>query len=353
LTFEAEQKESSIEAMKKYKHIQKVERKEIAHLKKKGKNIRDIAGILGRGIGTVCDEINRNAVKKTYDPEKANHKAYVRRKYAKYQGMKIVGNDGLREYVEEKVKEDWSPEIIAGRIKFVDTHIPYGSFRCVYKFIKSPYGRKLEQHLWYKGRKWSIKKRPKVTELKNRIFIDKRPKYVEKRRDIGDWEGDFIVSGKEGKGVLLVLVERVSRYVTIVKLPNRDNDLVNKTIHSLIGGGIFFNSITLDNDIAFSKHEELSRLTGAYVYFCHPYHSWEKGSVENMNKMIRRYIPKSSDISSYTDEFIKEIETKLNNRPRKILNFKTPQEILDERSILKKKVSRVLLKVNRTLSRVS
>lgn len=313
---------------KKYAHIKKAERSEIAILLQKGYGVRDIANALHRGTATISDEIHKNSVKGVYDPKKANLKVRVRRMYSKYQGMKVVGDRQLWDYVEEKLQQDWSPEEIAGRIKHVDKHIKYASYQAIYKFVYSVYGRKLERFLRYKGKKRKPKGRTKVTQLENRVFIEKRPKIVEKRKRFGDWEGDFIVSGKSGTGVLLVLHERKARYTIIREIMSKSPALVNQYIQEMFGIVVCFNSLTLDNDIVFRKHEELSELLGKPVYFCHPYRSWEKGSVENTNKLIRQYIPKGSDISQYTDKEIQKIEDKLNNRPRKCLGFQAPSEIM-------------------------
>ena len=315
---------------KKYHHIKKAERLEIAILLNKGYGVRNIAEVLNRGPGTISEEIKGNSVNGVYNPHKADHRAYVKRKYSKYQGMRIAKNKQLREYVEEKIKQDWSPQEIAGRIKKVETHILYASRGAIYKFIYSPYGRQLEKHLRYKGKKRKGKKRGKVTELKNRSFIDERPEITNKRGRFGDWEGDFIVSSKKGKGALLVLHERKARYTIIKKIMSRKVEVVNRYIKEITGGLLYINSLTIDNDISFRRHEELSALIGAPVYFCHPYHSWEKGGVENTNKLIRQYVPKGSDILKYSDEYIREIEDKLNNRPRECLGYKTPLEVMIE-----------------------
>ncbi|MFZ5341157.1 MAG: IS30 family transposase, partial [Patescibacteria group bacterium] len=111
---------------------------------------------------------------------------------------------------------------------------------------------------------------------------------------------------------------------------SQKTDIINQEIFKITGGFICFNSLTIDNDISFSKHQELSEMIKAPIYFCHPYHSWEKGGVENLNKLIRRYIPKKTDISQLGDEFIQTIEDKLNHKPRKCLNFKTPYEVMLE-----------------------
>lgn len=318
-----------------YTHIKKIERLEMAILLDKGYSIRDIAKSFHRNPSAIAREISKNSVKGIYDPYKANHKAYVRRKYSKYQGMKIVKDIELRRYVEKNIKQDWSPEEIAGRLKNIDKDIKYVSYQGIYKFIYSVYGRDIERHLRYKNKKRNKNKRLKVTQLKNRTFINERPEIINNRNRFGDWEGDLIVSNKNGKGVLLVLYERRSRYAVIKKILSQKTNIINQEIFKITGGFIYFNSLTIDNDISFSKHEELTKMIKCPIYFCHPYHSWEKGGVENINKLIRQYIPKGSDISRYTDEYIKEIEYKLNNRPRKCLNYKTPFEIMKENNQFK------------------
>jgi len=302
-----------------YQHLKKTERLEISILLKRSYGIRDIASALERSPSTISEEIKNNSANGAYDPFKANHKAYVKRKYSKYQGMKVVKDLDLREYIEKKLQEDWSPEEISGRIDNIEKHLKYISPKGIYKFIDSPYGNSkgLKYHLRHKGKKRN-KKRVKVTQLKDRVFIDERPKIIEKRVNFGDWEGDFIVSGKNGKGALLVFYERRSRYTVIRKINSRSTRIVNQCVKEITGGFIDFNSLTLDNDISFAKHVEMSELIDAPIYFCHPYHSWEKGGVENTNKLIRQYIPKGSDISRYDEEEIKTIQDALNDRPKNV-----------------------------------
>ena len=319
-----------------YSHVSLVERKEIETLLVKGRSQNYIAKTLKRGKGTISEEIKNNSVNGVYDAKKAHHKAYVKRKYSKYQGMKIVQDDELRSYVEKHIKDDQSPETIAGRLREIDKNVKYAGKGAIYKFIYSVYGRQLERYLYHNAvRKKSGPKRKRPEELSDRIFIGERPKYIENRRFFGDWEGDFIVSPKDGSGVLLVLHERKSKYTIIKKLISRNNDEVNRTIYEITGSIICFNSLTLDNDIAFKKHKELSELLGINIYFCEPYKSWQKGGVENMNKLIRRYVPKGTDISKISDEYIKKVEDKLNDKFRKCLNYKTAREIMTENNLLK------------------
>ena len=325
----------------KYTHTKKAERLEIAMLLNKGYSCRDIAKVLGRSPNTISREIKNNKVNRKYDPHKANHKAYVKRKYSKYQGMKVVKDIKLWKYIKDKIEQDWSPEAIAGRIENVDTHIKSISAKGIYKFIYSAYGRNLESHLAHRGKKRKSKAASKIERLKDRVFIDKRPKIIDKRKRFGDWEGDFIVSGRNGKGVILTLYERKSKYCILKKFVVQRIELIHQYIFE-ITGGVIMNSLTLDNDIIFKKHKELSELLGIPIYFCHPYHSWEKGGVENINKLIRRYIPKSSDISQNSDKYIQTIQDKLNNRPRECLKYKTPYEIMIENNQFKKEIKYLL-----------
>lgn len=315
---------------KKYHHLTKTERLEIALLRQKKYSLRDIGRMLKRSAGSLSEEIKNNSVDGRYDPGKAQHKAYVKRKYSKYQGMKVVADIGLRNYVEENIKRDWSPDEISGRLKNIDKNIKYASRQAVYKFVYSVYGRQLERYLRHKGKRRKKKDKTKHAKIENRLFIEKRPKIVSSRGRYGDWEGDLIVSGKNGRGVLLVLHERKSRYPVIERIISRKTSIINQRIYQMIGIFVCFRSLTIDNDISFAKHEQLSAALGAPIYFCRQYHAWEKGGVENTNKLIRQYVPKGSDISEFSEEYIKEIEAKLQNRPRKCLNYKTPLEVMME-----------------------
>jgi len=310
-----------------YKHINNIERKEIGFLLSKGKSCREIGGILDRTHTAISREIKKNSVKGVYDPDRANNKSRNRRKYSKYQGMKVVDNNSLRNYVEEKIKQYWSPENISDRIKNIDKHIKYISAKGIYKFLYGNYGGVLPEFLFYKGKKRKPKNYSKTTQLQDRIFIDKRPKSIDNRRHFGDWEGDFIVSGKNGRGVLLVLYERKSKYFIMKRFMVQKIENIHQYIFE-VTGGVIMNSLTLDNDIVFKKHKQLSELLGRSVYFCHPYHSWEKGGVENTNKLIRRFIIKGSDISQYTEEYLRWVQDIFNNKPRKCLKGKTPYEVM-------------------------
>lgn len=278
-----------------------------------------------RSPNTISREIKINSTKEIYNPEKANHKAYVRRHKASFRSRKIVMNKELRKFVESKLCDDQSPEAIAGRLKYQEKELPYVSKSTIYDFLDSDYGKLIKK----KRKKIKYRKtRAKVNKLKDRKFIEKRTKIAENRERIGDFEGDFIVSGKCGKGILLVLTDRKTRYVFIERILDISVDNVHEKLLKIKKEFKEMKTLTLDNDILFRMHKTLEKILGTPIYFCHPYHSWEKGSVENTNKFIRKYIPKGSNISKYDEEYIKAVQNKCNERFMKCLDYLTPTEAL-------------------------
>jgi IS30 family transposase len=309
-----------------FRHFSFEERKRIERGLTQQKSLRRIAGVLERSVSSISDEVRRNSVRGRYDALKAQHKARVKRKYSKTQCLKVAEDLSLRIYVEEQIKNNQSPEGISGRLERIDIHRHYASTKAIYKFVKSPYGRQIEKHLYSRAvKKRGGPKRNTPVAIDGRTMIDKRPKTIEKRKIFGHFEGDFIESGKDGKGSLLVLVERKTRYPFLKYLDDRDTETVNSAVRELLWG-IPVKTLTIDNDISFQKHEKLSRLIGADIFFCHPQSPHEKGTVENRNKAIRRYIPKRSDLSTYTNTYIHEVETTLRNCFMKCLGYQTPYE---------------------------
>jgi IS30 family transposase len=298
-------------------------------MRRNGHSIRDIATTLGRGVGTISDELKRNKVAGLYDPKKAQAKATVRRKAAKFQGMTIVANQDLQDFVERELRKLQSPAAIAGRLAAGLDGLPSASRGTIERFIRSVYGRQLEYELkLLKRKRKRSTKRATAEQLQNRTSIADRPSVINNRERVGDVEADFIVSGKSGSGYLLTGVDRKIRYglvrkllpVTITNMEQAFLD-VKKAFPEL-------KSITTDNDLLFRHHERLEALLGVPIYFCDPYSSWQKGSIENLNKHVRKYIPKSSDISQYNDEYIQFVEARLNGRFMSVLGYRTPQECL-------------------------
>jgi IS30 family transposase len=269
-----------------------------------------------------------NSVNGKYVPKKATHKAYVRRKYSKFQSMKIVKNKELREMIEEMLLDDQSPKNISGRITKHEHHLPAIGKDSIYDFIGSVYGRKIEIHRKNKKRKRGSK-RKKSEKLPLRTFIDERPQCINKRERLGDAEADFIVSGKNGKGILLTMADRKTRNSFIEKITTVTIENVHKSFLKIKERFPEILTITTDNDLLLQKYEELEKLMKVKIYFCHAYHSWEKGTIENTNKYIRREIPKGSDISKYSKKFIKKVEEKLNRRTMECIDHLKPKEALE------------------------
>ena len=284
---------------------------------------------MNRSPNSIADELRRNKVKGCYDSTKAHHKAYVRRKQAKFQGKKIVEHRALRKFVEKALLEGRSPASIAGRVNHHEKHLPSISADSIERFLKSVHGRKIEaarnklkQHRKRRSR------RPRKEKLADRTFIDKRPQIIAKRERVGDTEADFIVSGRSGQGHILTVVDRKLRVAFIAKVWPVSIRSMEQAFLKIKKRYPELRTITTDNDLLFVHHKRLGQLLGVTIYFCHPYHSWEKGSIENVNGEIRKDIPKGSDLSRYTSKNLRAVEDTLNDRFMDCLNFATPKEKL-------------------------
>lgn len=284
--------------------------------------------MLGRNPSGIWYEVTHNKVKNAYDAKKAHHKAYVARHDSKYQAMKIVGRPDLRAFVEKHLYDDQSPENIAGRIKNRERRLPRISKESIYRYIGSVYGRRIEYH---RTKKKALRRnhRTRTKKLTDRTFIDKRPVSINKRMRIGNAEADFIVSGRSGKGILLVVVDRKLRVIFLELILEVTIEQVHQAFLRIKKRYPELQTFTTDNDILFQHHQKLAQLLGVKIYFCHPYHSWEKGTIENANGVIRKTIPKGSDLSRYSKQFVRSIEHKLNRRIMACLDYQTPNEALE------------------------
>ena len=192
-------------------------------------------------------------------------------------------------------------------------------------------GGSLYKHLRRRGKKYNRRGAKTAGRgcIPNRVDIEKRPKVVEKKCRLGDWEGDTIIGAKQ-QGVILSLVDRKSKLTILAKMDGKHADQVPDLIKERLKRlpkRIAGHSITFDNGKEFSKHERITKLTGLRCYFATPYHSWERGLNEHTNGLVRQYCPKESNLSKYTDEEIQFVEDALNNRPRKVLGYRTPNEV--------------------------
>ena len=238
--------------------------------------------------------------------------------------------------MDSRLLDDQSPRAVARRISHREKHLPSISKNAIYRYIKSVYGRKIETHRLLRKRRIHHRRGSKRS-LSERTFIDKRPQYINRRSRIGDFEADFILSGKSGRGILLTVADRKSRASFIERILRVTILNVHRAFLRIKERFPEMNTMTTDNDLLFERHKELETLLHIKIYFCHQYHSWEKGTIENTNGVIRRDIPKGNDVSRYSKRFIEKLEAKLNRRPMECLKDRTPHEILD---IYRKRIKR-------------
>ena len=311
----------------KKKHLQKEERFCIQKMLKQRKSFSEIGRTLDRGLSTISEEVNENGGRENYNAKRASNRAYLKQYWKKKNCNKIAMDGHLTRFVEKNLAKGWSPETISCRL-YIQSGLPYASRKSIRKFIKRRSG--LERYLfWNRTNMKSGRKRSKNKYLGDpeRKFIDFRP--LEANFEYGHYEGDFIVS-KHNSFVLLVLVEKYSKKILLSILPNRKNDRVNDTFVSLLKNHTV-KTLTLDNDIAFLNWKKLEVSLQAQIYFCHPYHSWEKGLVENTNRFIRVFIPKKTNIQLISTEELKAIEDLFNHTPKQCLSGRTAYEVSMEK----------------------
>ena len=303
----------------KYHHLRDEERFVIEKLYRVGVLVRKIAEFLERSPNTISREIKKHSVKGVYDAKKAKQKSSAKRWRAKQQCLKVAMNSFLSIFVEERLEKPyrWSPKQISGHLEKELGIIC--SAKAIYKFAES---RGLN-HLLFWG--WNNKKGGRKrghwkSAQDGRKYINERPERVL----VGHIELDFIVS-KESSWVLLVAVDWQAKRTWIRKLPNRKRNTIRAALSSMFHG-VALRSITTDNDIAFTCWRELEVLLNTPIYFTHPYHSWEKGLVENTNRWIRCFVPKRREIGTVAQEEIDEILSFLNDRPRECLGFQSASE---------------------------
>ena len=280
---------------------------------------------LKRPKSVIWYELQKKRARRVYDAAYAKYLSYVRPRRRRSIGKKIALDPALRMFVEGTLMDDQSPDAIAGRLRRVQCAIAYVSPAAIKRYVKSVYGRRIESHR-VKLFKRARRKVPK-TVLDGKRMITERPKRINERRGLGHLEGDFIVSGKSGRGILLVLVDRNLRKVLLEKILPVSVRNVERALMRMKKRFPEMQTITFDNDILFLEHRRLEKKLGVTIYFCHPRSPWEKPSVENINRWLRRYVPKSSDISRFSRYFFTQLEAKANRRFMEVLGFYTPDEM--------------------------
>jgi len=316
-----------------YHHLTTFERKAIYYRHNSGESYRSIARLLNRSHSTILREIKRNKPDYyTYFDESAVIKAAKRKTIARHK--RKISNKKLYKYVMSKLEKTWSPDSISGRLKidFPDDELMRVSHEGIYQWIFKDFksGGELYKLLAKHHKKRRKQRKYGSTRglIKDRVSIHERPDVVDGRTRTGDWEGD-LVEGKKGTGFFVTHVDRKSRFLISRKINNKKASSFNEATISA-----FKNipkekllTLTLDNGKEFTEFKKLEKLLGIDVYFADPYCSCQRGTNENTNALLRRFFPKGTDFTTLNNAELQKKVSMINNRPRKILNYRTPSEV--------------------------
>jgi IS30 family transposase len=313
------------------------ERQKLEYWLRSSQSLRDIGKVMKRAHTILSREIRRNGDnRKKYRADTAQI-LHEKRKHKQHKG-KLDKYPELKEYVVEGLKNEWSPDVIAGRLKDDRPKKLNGktiSHESIYHYIYNKDGRfeglyKYLRQGQDKRHKLHTRKSPKLP-IVERISIHQRPQVVGDRTRFGDWESDSVIFSKQ-KTALSVQSERKSKLIRIHKVANKTAEETKyalvKTIESLPSE--MFKTITFDNGGEGARHVEIRNEYGVETFFCDPFASWQKGGVENANKLIRQYLPRDTDLDKLTDLDIYVIQEKLNDRPRRCLGYRSPNEVINE-----------------------
>ena len=311
----------------KYRQLTLEKRYQVSALIKAGLNQKEVALEVGVHPSTISRELRRNRdVVRGYNAELAQIKST---KVEMQKTKRFSLTKPIEKYIRAKLKQDWSPKQISGRMR-LDTGMSV-VHETIYRYIytNKKNGGKLYTYLRHKNKKYHHRSndyRSRGTII-DRVMIGKRPKIVEKKSRIGDWEIDTVV-GKDHKGFLVTVVDRKSKFVIIKNVPTKEASVVTEALIEMIYPiKDITHTITSDNGKEFAYHKQVSVALDTDFYFANPYHSWERGLNEHTNGLIRQYLPKKSEFLKVSKDEINMIQNRLNHRPRKILNYKTPYEV--------------------------
>ena len=311
--------------MKSYNHFTTEERICLEELLNFGKSVAEIAEILGRNRSTIYREIKRNQNQQgRYNSWGANSKAKYRRRVC-VRKPRIQVESELHQFIAEHLNKYWSPEMIARcwNAAHTDDHI---SFATIYRAVRQGKfkGIQPKTHLRRRGKK-KYAQRGKFNTIKPDHTIHERPEIIEKRGRLGDWEGDT-VRGGPGKGGLLTLVDRKSRFLIAILLPNFNSETIRLAMVTALNKHCL-KSITLDNGAEFAKFREFEKQLNSIVYFADPHSPWQRGSNESTNDQLRFWFPKGFDFRTVTQKDVNRVVSIINARPRKCLGDKSPDEV--------------------------
>jgi len=307
------------------------EREILFKLRKEGLSFREIGKILDRSHTTLSREIRRNSGKPGFESGYTPSFAEKQARHKRYRsGRKPRLSDPvIKDLALNYLKQGYSPNVISGLLSKNHPELSV-CHETIYRYLYQHCAFDLSNYLptgrWQR-KKRGLKRKTGVLRDRNRILISQRREEINDRKELGHWESDSVVSSKS-KTILNVSVERKSRYVQITKLKDSSAQQTYAALYDRLKahGANRVKSITFDNGTENACYKDLEHNLKIETYFCLPYHSWEKGSVENMNKLIRQFIPKGTDLEQISVEEIRKIEETLNSRPRKILGYRTPLE---------------------------
>ncbi|GLB52657.1 transposase InsI for insertion sequence element IS30A [Neptunitalea chrysea] len=327
----------------KHKRLSLKERVIIQTLLEENKSKSFIAKKLNRSRSTITREVNKwvSDPSDKYDASLTDWLA--KDDYLNKRNLdKIETYSLLRFYVYKRLLKNWSPEQISGRIKidFPNDSVMTISHEAIYMHIYSHPQARLNKKLikllpYQKSRRRKPKpRRKKGSKIKDQINISQRPKHIENRKEIGHWEGDLVI-GKAQKSAIGTIVERKSRYTLIIPVKDRTSKSVTRAFAKELNrlDKQLLKTMTYDNGTEMADHKWLAENTGIDIYFANPYASWERGTNENTNGLIRRFLPKKTDFKNINNNQLKIIQYKLNNGPRKVLGYKTPLEVIAQNSV--------------------
>jgi IS30 family transposase len=306
-----------------YKHLSQAERYQIHALMKAGHDQSQIAKLLDRHKSTISRELSRNTGSRGYRPKQACEISADR---AQHSRNAPTVEPWVREAACALLCIQWSPEQIASQLPI--------SHETVYQHVYADkaQGGTLWKHLrcQKQKRKRYASGRDRRGQIPNRRPLSERPLHIEARRQVGHWECDTVI-GASHKGAVVTMVERKSGYAVMTKVEKKTSELVSSAIvDKLQPLAARVKTLTFDNGKEFAGHAQIDQQLQSTAYFARPFASWERGSNENLNGLLRQYVPKKRAMSTVTDEEIRMIQNRLNNRPRKRLGFKTPAEVFHQ-----------------------
>ncbi len=312
-----------------YTQLTREQRYQISALLKEPHTYKQIAHNIGVHPATISREVRRNRGQRGYRPKQADETAQHR----KQQRVKARIQPETWARVEVLVRQEWSPEQIAGRLALEQQ--PTVSHERIYQYIYADkaQGGDLSRHLrCQKQRRKRYGSYDRRGQIKDRQSIDQRPAIVDAKERLGDWEGDTII-GRNHQQAIVSLVERQSQFVRLAPVARNTAAAVAAAIRTQLQA-LTVKTITTDNGREFAQHQEIARSLGAAFYFAHPYSSWERGLNEQVNGLVRQYFPKRHDFATITEAEITHVIERLNNRPRKTLGYKTPNEVFFKQPLI-------------------